>query len=199
MRPIIRWCCILVSFAARKAESLVVVQGRELPQLISYQSDGWTTAVASKVVANVGPIRFTRTGRAKKELLLERSVHMVIDPDTGLQKTIGLTPPRPMDHGVSCWHISQASCDHHETLRAQGAKGLTFSHYLQDGLHATGFLRHHVARHRLYYNPDLWSGSADERWDLLQQDIVHGGRCKLHIGSNAIKWGMKPLASEETY
>jgi hypothetical protein len=167
------------------------------PALVSYQSDGWSTWVKSRISTSTGVLTICREGRTRKEFLLERSIYKTIDESGKISAAMTLSPPRPMDKGLKGWHIFGASLDHTSMARLQGHTGLVCSMYGQDGLHYEQFLRHHRARHRLYYHPDIFAGDADDRFLLSNMDIVLGFRCRLHINQNGVKWGLRAHSTKQ--
>ena len=197
-RPLLQWAVVLVSWSQRECASIAVRPGGEFadPSFESYQSDGWSTFVSSHHLSEVGAYRVTRTGRARKEFLLERAIYKTTDPSHHITSKLYITPPKPMDEGICGWNVFGAASDQSTMLREAGHRGVIGSHYLQDGLHADNFLRRQRARHRLYYEEDIYLGDPDARYKESQMDLVFGGRCKIHTGSNGIKWAMKPWSSE---
>ena len=167
------------------------------PAMLCYQSDGWGALVATTEQQKVGKTAFVRKGRIKHEFLLERSVYKTIDANDKISGALMLFVPRPMLHGVKCWNIFQASCERAPMLRTWGHRGLVISWYVQDGLHAQGFLRHHFARHRLLYEDAEFEADEDHRFLFSNMDLVLGWECTLHVASRALKWGQMRLSSED--
>ena len=90
-----------------------------------------------------------RAGFVKTEFLCERAVYKTIEPGGHINSHIVITPARPMELGKTCWNIFEAACEHTPLLRLLRHRGMAASVYLQDGLHADGFLMHQRARHAL--------------------------------------------------
>ena len=59
-----------------------------------------------------------------------------------------------------------------------------FHLYLQDGLHAAGFLKHQRARHRLLYESGVLGVDEEENWLFSITDVVFGYHRKLHVGGS---------------
>ncbi len=148
---IMRFAVALAVFLRIRCDSLVVTEDNfDDPLLVSYQSDGWSTFVSGRSIGLVGPVRILRHGRAKKEFLLERTIIKKIDSLGTITARLFVTPPRPLDTGLACWNMVQASCEHQQTLRFMDFTGCTARVYVQDGMHADGCVRHIQARHMLW-------------------------------------------------
>ena len=99
-----------------------------------------------------------------------------------------------MHYCTGGWCIFEVSCDLMELPRQQGNRGLVATTYIQDGLHAESFWRHHEVRHKLWYEHSCTI--ENEVWLLQQMDLVFGIECKLHIGARAVKWGQRRMITE---
>ena len=145
---------------------------------------------------HVGGLKVIRQNRSKIEFLIERSVAKKHTASGEILSKILLAPPRAMHHGTGGWCIFEASCEFMELPRQQGNRGLVATTYIQDGLHAESFWRHHEARHKLWYEHSCTIDDENEVWLLQQMDLVFGIECKLHIGARAVKWGQRRMITE---
>jgi len=197
VKAMTRWCCVLFFFMETQINALTIRKGEfSDPSFVSYQSDGWSAFVSDTEIISVDGHRVTRRGRAKREFLLERAVYKTITPSGEIKGYIMARPPRPMTEGCGGWEIFAASTSSCPMLRRKGHEGMAASHYLQDGLHSEEFLQHHRANHQLYYDTAQFD-DPDDRTTQENSDLVFGGKCKLHTGSNAIKWAMSSHSSEQ--
>ena len=195
---LVRWTCILAAHMARECEA-IIVKNNDLgdPCCYTYQSDGWSAFVSETTTAYANGTRIVRSGRVRKEFLLERSVIRSIDAGGNIRARLRSTPPRPMDERAVCWYVLQAASEHFPTLRNLGDTGAVASFYCQDGLFKDSFIRRNRARHRLWYEESVFDGDEDDRWIQMNTDFVFGARCRGHIGSSAVRWGNSRLASEQ--
>lgn len=164
------------------------------PLMVVYMSDGWGCEITRTHTVKCGDQMIRRSGRFRAEFLAEKVLVKTID--TSVMGAIRLKPPRLMisKTGVDIFRASLAEV--FPRLQMPDG-GIVLSVYLQDGLHAAGFLRRHRARHELKY--DILMG-ADPCENVIAQramDWVFGCRCCLHVTSSAIKWGLQQWCSEE--
>ena len=140
MRPLFRYCCSMVFFMRRRLAALMSEDEEDVPpSSVSYQSDGWSAIVSERNRESFGPVTIDRSGRVKKEFMLERTIVKTIDENGGIVARLLVTPARPMDEGQSGWHIFGAACDHLPLVRSMRYMGAIATIYLQDGLHYEGF------------------------------------------------------------
>jgi hypothetical protein len=163
------------------------------PVLMAYMSDGWSTELAQCKSIQLGESSCRRVGRWRAEFLAEKSLLKSFDENGNIVMMMKLHAPRAMA-GKDGWSIFGASLQH-GFLRLSCPDLIVVSCYLQDGLHASSFLRRHRARHEIHY--DLQDHLAPEAvFSLRAQDWVVGMRCILHVASSAIKWGLVKWTSE---
>ena len=95
------------------------------PCVYTHQSDGWSAFVSEQTRHAVNGDTVVRTGRSRKEYLLERGVVKTIDAAGRIRARLLVKPARPLDEGCSCWHVLQASADfpHAQGLRTHGGRG----------------------------------------------------------------------------
>ena len=152
------------------------------PLMRVYQSDGWGVTLPTVSSFQYCGARRTANGFLRAEHLLELSVIKRMGASSVVDMAITL--PRAMQlASKSGWHIFQASCDA-VAVDQEGHNGVLISVYLQDGLHANGFVRRHRGRHdlnaRVAHVP-LAEHTVQKRRD---HDWVFGFRCVLHSGSS---------------
>ena len=125
MRPLLKWAVIFSAFLERECSSLVIRPGGAFadPSFLHYQSDGWSTFVSSRHLAQVGAYRVTRTGRARNEFLLERVIFKAIDPTGNISSKLLIKPARPMDEGIAGWNVFSAACGFHTHFEECGSRG----------------------------------------------------------------------------
>ena len=136
-----RWMLILSDWQRGEIRSLLQ-NAADKPIVVCHMSDGWSAFVESREVdTSPGAPRVVRAARTKKEFLIERGFvkHMA---EGRIKTKFLVAPARPLDHGLSGWHIFASASEFLECGRLEGHRGLTFTLYVQDGLHYKGMGRH---------------------------------------------------------
>jgi hypothetical protein len=111
---------------------------------------------------------------------------------------VKITAPLSMSAGKKGWNIWQAAIDYHPFLRQEVPGCFAISWYLQDGLHSGGMKRRMLARHSMYYELGGAGGVDDDSASLeREKDLCITWKCSSHVTSNAIKWALDTVTSEQ--
>ena len=84
-------------------------------------------------------------------------------------------------------------------LREEVGSCFAISWYMQDGLHFGGMRRRMLARHSMYYDLEAADCEDDDGGGLLrrEKDLCITWKCSSHVTSNAIKWALDTVTSEQ--
>ena len=195
MGALVRACTIIEDMLAEKYRD-VVRRARDRPCLQIFMSDGWSCDIRQRFASSGEQHRVERTGRLRTEFIIQRTIVKAI-LDSEVCMGMKIERPRPLSF-KKCADIVSACCDHIAPLKSLGHQNISICLYLQDGLMAVPFGKRMVARHNLYFKPDLCPlpCSHDERFFLELKDWVLSYRCLAHICSSALKWGLKSLVPD---
>ena len=182
---------------AQWTRTLQLARLQSRPTMMIYASDGWGCTLAQAHTVQLGPFKLQRSGRARAEFLLERGALKTIDSLNRITMNMRFCAPRLLSAGKSGWHIWAVAVDFHPYLKDEVGDAFAISWYVQDGLHVGGMRRRMLARHTLYH--DACEEAADEPDGTLkrEKDLTVTWKCTSHAVSNALKWGLAEVTSEQ--
>ena len=100
----------MASYLLKLGHSVTVLDDKFAVASVCYQSDGWSCWVSPQNSSSVGDVRVVRTGKVRKEFLIERAIYRGI-PSTGeIVGSIAMTPPR------LCCYYGQDIDDHNNDV-----------------------------------------------------------------------------------
>jgi hypothetical protein len=140
-----------------------------------------------------------RHGFVQTEYLIEVTLLKTIDADLHIEMELPI-PHFSRIGEKSGWVIFSSACRRAPILGggARCLEGVVLDVYLQDGLHAAGFLRRQLGRHHLYH----WHvcdtpGGDDERRRKNDCDWTMGWRCMQHAAHSGVKWSVADLTTKD--
>ena len=169
------------------------------PLLRVFQSDGWGRKLAHVHSFKIGEKNVRRHGFAQTEYLVEVTFMKTIDDEDNIDMEFPI-PHFTRIGDKSGWTIFQSACRRAAVLGGgdTGLEGVVLNVYLQDGLHAAGFIRRQLARHYLYHHMfSAAPGGDDERRRKDNCDWTCGWRCMLHGCHSGCKWSVIEYHSKE--
>ena len=172
------------------------------PVMQIYASDGWATRLSDCHAVRVAGFIVKREGRVRAEFLLERHMLKVISPSGHIAFALQVSVPRCLLSGKTGWHLWEAAKQHQDFLREQVPAGIVISWYLQDGMHHSNLKWKFEAMHELYYRlQEEEEEEGDQQVEVLarEKDWNFTWLCTSHVASNAIKWAMHTMSSEEIH
>ena len=196
---------IASSFSALKSREwdqvLATAAEKGQPCLVSFQSDGWGVTTATSRSCVVAGVRRNRVGYVRSEYLLEVRILKTIDVSENISMAMQLPRLKLLASKAGAC-IFQSAVEAGPIVCSREVPGLSvvISWYLQDGLHAQGFISRMRGRHKVFHEI-LCSSDGDTAADEARRsahDWTSGVRCVLHSASNAIRWGLIPYTSKES-
>ena len=152
MGALVRACTIIEDMCGEKCRD-IVRRARDRPCLQMFMSDGWSCDIRWRFQSSSGDVAVERTGRLRTEFIIQRTlVKAILDSEVCMGMKI--ERPRPLSFN-KCADIVSACCDHVAPLKMQGHQNISICLYLQDGLMSVPFGKQMVARHSLFFRPDL--------------------------------------------
>ena len=194
-----RACSVIEQITASQCRDIISSAGSRAC-LLMFMSDGWATDIRKRFRDSCGEVSVQRTGRLRTEFIVQRTiVKALIGSD--MQMAMKIERPRPLAN-KKCADVWSAACDTSPLLKLAGHSGISVSIYLQDGLFARPFGRRMIARHNLFFKPDLCPlsfESAADRELAEYRDWVLTWTCCAHSCSRALKWGLSSLVLDKDF
>ena len=159
------------------------------PMLVYYSCDGTPVRVQVNTRAQVGDLKFQRSGKKSTEFLAQIGFARYAESDTMVQSRCSFAPPVPLAEGKSAEAHYEVGREFAVSLRQQGHRGIAVHHYCFDRAIQSAMSRMFRQSHIL--DSAKYGGTQMEQKFFDKQQCDESVGCGLHDAHNSFKWGMK--------